>query len=61
MTKEEKRKIKWLISSLTRDFKDFGEEIAGEGDRYDLQAHLKYVYGTFAELKRRLKESGVLK
>ena len=61
MTKEEKRRIKWLISAITRDWKGVLEAIDSDGASAAVVARLKYLQETFYELEKRLKESGVLK
>ena len=61
MTKEEKRKIKWLISAITRDWEGVWGAIDSDGASAAVPARLKYLQETFTELVKRLKESGVLK
>lgn len=61
MTKEEKRRIKWLISAITRDMKSTLGAIETDGALAAVVARFKYMQDTFAELVKTLKESGVLK
>lgn len=61
MTKEEKRRIKWLISDVTKYIKSVEEDIAAGADLVFVTGHFRSFQETFAELKKRLRESGVLK
>lgn len=61
MTKEEKRKIKWLISAVIKDIKNVEEDIAAGADRVFVTGHFRSLKETFADLKKRLRESGILK
>ncbi len=61
MTKEEKREIKRLISHIAKDIKNIEEDLAAGADRVFVTGHFRSFQETFAELKKRLRESGVLK
>lgn len=47
MTKEEKRKIKWLISAVIKDIKNVEEDIAAGADRV-------FCHGAFSIFERDL-------
>lgn len=61
MTKEEKRRIKWLISDVTKYIKSVEEDIAAGADLVFVTGNIRSLKETFAGLKKLFRESGVLK